>query len=537
MTPLAPFARRGVILALLVALPLSATPQSAPGVRLPAMGDSISEDLDLNAERKLGDQVMREVRRDPDLLDDPLLLTYVQSIWDPLVQAAVKRGDIGADARRAMAWQAFLVRDRSVNAMALPGGYVGVFLGLVATTATQDELAAVLAHELAHVSQRHIARAMTSSQRQSMLALAAMLAGMVAASKGRSVDGAQAAIAVSQAAMVQGQLNFSREMEREADRVGFGIFADAAFAPGGMAAMFEKLESAHRLNDNGDYPYLRSHPLTIERIGDARARVDALGETRGPKPTLEHELMRARARVLMDPRAQSLRRWQNAASPQAASSTAWAKQSPIEKVAAHYAAALASLTLRDGAAALDAVNAMQAAWRALPAPLEQSASPQARTAASLLHAQALALQGQDAQALALIDAMPQAGARAVLITRADLATSALRRATLPGHRAAVQASTEGLQAWVAERRDDALAWTHLARANELMGRRLRALRADAEAQAAWGDVTGAIDRLRAGQRLAREDGGDAIESAVIDARVRELLALRKDLYPDDRRRP
>ncbi len=286
-----PYPRRSVCAMLVAALCFGTPGQaqgpstgSGTGVRLPTLGDSVSDDLDVVAERKLGDQVMRQIRPDPDVLDDPLLLGYVQSIWDPLLRAAQQRGDIGADTLRVLAWETFLVRDRSVNAFALPGGFVGVYLGLINITATRDELAAVMAHELAHVTQRHIARAMTSNSRQSLLGMAAMLAAVLAASKSNNASAAQAAVVGGQALLVQGQLNFSRDMEREADRVGFGIFSGAAYAPGGVAAMFEKLESANRLNDSGSFPYLRSHPLTVERIGDARARVEAAKDPRAADP-------------------------------------------------------------------------------------------------------------------------------------------------------------------------------------------------------------------------------------------------------------
>ena len=144
----------------------------------------------------------------------------------------------------------------------------------------------MLAHELTHVTQRHIARSVTTSQRQSLLALAGLILGVLAASKGNSPDAAQAAILGGQAAAVQGQLNFSRDMEREADRVGFAVLREAGFAPVGMARMFEKLDYANRLNDNGAYPYLRSHPLTTERIAEAQSRLGtgavAAGSVRGP---------------------------------------------------------------------------------------------------------------------------------------------------------------------------------------------------------------------------------------------------------------
>jgi predicted Zn-dependent protease len=158
-----------LLLAAALATALPAPPlgaQTGGAVRLPALGESASEDFSVGTERRIGEQIMAEIRRDPAYLDDPLLLDYVQSLWAPLVDAARARGNIGADLDTAFAWEAFLVRDRSVNAFALPGGFVGVHLGLMAMTGTRDELASVLAHELSHVTQRHIARSVASASRQ-----------------------------------------------------------------------------------------------------------------------------------------------------------------------------------------------------------------------------------------------------------------------------------------------------------------------------------------------------------------------------------
>jgi ABC-type uncharacterized transport system permease subunit len=294
--------------ALLSASLALSTPWAQAQVRLPALGDSASEDLPVGAERRLGEQIMREIKRDPAYLDDPVLLDYVRSLWGPLLQAARSRGDIGPEIEQAFAWNLFLVQDRSVNAFALPGGHVGVHLGLIAVTATRDELAAVLAHELSHVSQRHIARSMGSASRQGALGVAAMLLGVLIAARSSNPDAAQAAIAGGQAAMIQGQLNFSRDMEREADRIGYGVFRDAGFAAPGMAAMFDKLDQAGRLNDSGGFPYLRSHPLTSERLAEARSRLSDQAMRAGVGSDTLHELMQARARALMDPTVDNWRR-------------------------------------------------------------------------------------------------------------------------------------------------------------------------------------------------------------------------------------
>jgi beta-barrel assembly-enhancing protease len=513
----------------LPAPPLSAQPSTRSDtgdVRLPSLGESAGDDFAVGTERRLGEQIMAEVRRDPAYIDDALLLDHLQSMWLPLVAAARARGNISADLESAFAWEAFLVRDRSINAFALPGGYVGVHLGLMAATGTRDELASVLAHELSHVTQRHIARSIANSSRQSLVGMAALLLGVLAASRASSADATQAVIVGSQAAVVQGQLNFSRDMEREADRIGWGVHQSAGFAPQGMAAMFERLENAYRLTDSGAFPYLRSHPLTVDRIGEARARLDATpaGTARAPlRPTLDHQLMQARARVLMDPAVQSLRRWQ---AIDAGALTGG------ERLAALYASALASLELRDVARAQ---TTLDAALTLMPKDTaKDSENAHAAFALGALQAQVWQASGQAPRALAWFDAQrsPATGpaARPLMLLRAQAAIDVARAGSAGPVSASLRNSTEALQTWVAEHKIDATAWSLLAQGADLLGLKLRSMRADGEAAAARGDLVGAIDRLRAAQRQARSGSGgapDFIEVSIIDARLRDLTLLRR----------
>jgi beta-barrel assembly-enhancing protease len=511
--------------------PLQAQPSTrgeTSDVRLPSLGESAGDDFSVGTERRLGEQIMAEVRRDPAYLDDPLLLDHLQSMWLPLVAAARGRGNVSADLESAFAWEAFLVRDRSINAFALPGGYVGVHLGLMAATATRDELASVLAHELSHVTQRHIARSIANSSRQSLVGMAALLLGVLAASRASSSDATQAVIVGSQAAVVQGQLNFSRDMEREADRIGWGVHQGAGFAPQGMAAMFERLENAYRLTDSGAFPYLRSHPLTVDRIGEARARLEATPAiaSRAPlRPTLDHQLMQARARVLMDTNVQALRRWQ---------AMEGGALSGGERLAALYASALSSLELRQPARAQAALDAA-----AILAPKEGD-NPRAMFALGALQAQAWQASGQAPRALAWFEAQrsPAGGpagpaSRPLMLLRAQAAIDVARAGEAGAAGAAnasLRSSTETLQTWVAEHKIDASAWSLLAQGADVLGLKLRSMRADGEAAAARGDLVGAIDRLRAAQRQARSGGAgtpDFIEVSIIDARLRDLTALRR----------
>ena len=511
-------------LAALMLLPSLPTPAAAQ-VRLPSLGESASLDLSVGAERRLGEQIMREARRDPAFLDDPVLLEYLQSIWNPLVAAARQVGQIDGDTDTAFAWEAFLVRDRSVNAFALPGGFVGAHLGLIAITTTRDQFASVMAHELSHVTQRHIARSIAPQQQASLLAVATMLLGIIAASRANNVDMANAAIMGGQGAAIQSQLNFSRDMEREADRIGYGLLNRAGFAPAGQAAMFDRMAAATRLSDNGGFPYLRSHPLTIDRISEARNRT-LLGDNQASLPTVQHALMQMRARVLMDDSVTALQRLSGSTSSPALA----------DRIAALYGGALAASMLKDHARAeRQAALALQLIAGA--APRDAAAERTLR----LLQAQVLINAGDAAGALqALSTAGTETGTgtgtgeRPPLLMRAQ-AAMALHRSDSAAAAVPLRSSTENLQTWLAENKADATAWELLATTSEAQGLRLRAMRAGAEARAAVGDLSGAIDRLRAAQALSRQAGsGDFIESSVIDTRLRQISQQRRELVAEMR---
>jgi predicted Zn-dependent protease len=491
--------------------------------QLPALGDPASEDFSIATEHKLGEAIMREIRGDPDYLDDPVLLEYLQSLWQPLVAQARARGNISADTDQRLAWEPFLVRDKDVNAFALPGGYVGVNLGLMAMTSTRDELASVLAHEMSHITQRHIARTISNSKHQTLLSLATLLAGIVVASRAgsSSIDAANAAVVGSQALAIQGQLNFSRDMEREADRVGFQVMTGAGFAPGGMAAMFEKLEQSSRLNDFGGYPYLRSHPLTSERIGEARSRMGTAPPA-APVSRLEHTIAQARARVMMDARFDALHRWQALDGDRVATTTA-------DKLANAYESALASTLLRDWARADTSI--------AVAAQLVRGASPpdvRAERAIALLNVQSLLARGDLNRATAALTPYVADGSRPTLLLSAQAALAAAPPVPAPDN-ASFKQHADQLQTWVATHPRDSLAWTALGQFEERLGHPLRALRADAESRVALGDLSGAVDRLQAGQRRARSGGPvDFIDVSVIDARLRDVEAQRKVQKADEK---
>lgn len=481
-----------------------------PSGALPALGDT--SELSSSAERRLGDRIASSIYRDPDYLDDPVLGDYLQSIWQPLMTAARARGELGPELEDRFAWDVMQIRDRSINAFALPGGYLGVHLGLIGAVATRDELASVLAHELTHVTQRHISRLMSKQSQQMPWLIGAMILGALAASK--NPDAANAAIAGGQAVAVQNQLNFSRDMEREADRIGFSVMADAGFDKQGFASMFDKLQQASRLNDNGSFPYLRSHPLTTERIAEVRGRLQLDGVTASPAGNAEagnarvlHAMMAARARVLADPGVDGLRPLiadaQRVSLPAA---TAAARDAGVL-----YAGALAASRLRDHTLA-----------RSLVARLK-SATAQPSALAEPVEWLALEIE----LAAGNTASLPRLGN-----TRSRAALWLQARADLAAGRA--QDASGALQGWVTTHPKDAVAWQLLATAYGQQGLTLRAIRADAEGRAAQLDYGAARDRLRAAQDAVRSgrDSGTAannyIDASIIDTRAREIDQLLRE---------
>ncbi len=498
---------------------LHAQPAPRPSSTLPSLGDS--SELAAFEERRIGDRIAAGIYRDPDYMDDPVLYDYVQSIWQPLKAAALARGDISAELNERFAWDVFLMRDRSVNAFALPGGYLGVHLGLIGVVSNRDELAAVLGHELSHVSQRHISRLISQQSRSTPWMIGAMILGLLAASK--NPQAASAVITGGQAMAAQTQLNFSRDMEREADRVGTGVMVDAGFDARGVVGMFEKLQQAARLNDNGGFAYLRSHPLNIERIGDAQARQQLAGPVAAgatdaaveQQRAVQHAMMSARARVLSDPGVDSLRAIIAEAQRIAANASA---ASDARSVGALYAGVLAALKSRDFKSAQIYVDKLRAG---------------------------LAGQPTDSQpiktwALLQLEVALEAGLPAPDSAQIDISKTTTRAALLLQSRALLAAGkpqdvASRLSAWVADHPKDAAAWRLLATAYRNQNLTARAIRADAEAQVAQQDFPAALDRLRAAQAMLRSNpaSGDFMDASIIDTRARQVeLLVREQALQD-----
>ena len=485
---------------------------------LPSLGDNL--ELSAAAERRIGDRIAASIYRDHDYIDDPVLADYMQTIWQPLVAAARARGELNAELDERFSWELFLLRDRSINAFALPGGYLGVHLGLIGAVTSRDELAAVLGHELSHITQRHISRLITQQSRMTPWLMGAMILGMLAASK--NPNAAEAAIVGGQAVAAQSQLNFSRDMEREADRVGFGVMTDAGFDSSGVSTMFEKLQQASRINDNGSFPYLRSHPLTTQRIAEARARVQLASQEAAPARATAAEtaearilqaMMAARARVLADPGVDALRAWVAEAQRQPRRPQGMSLQNAtgdVRSAGAWYAGALAAAKQRDFTLA-----------RGFTEPLK-SLFPETASIAQ-------------AAALLAIEIDLMAGVVPADAAQINIASTTSRVALLIQARALLAAGkpqevADRLLTWVTAHPKDAPAWQQLALAYGNLNQHVRAIRADAEGRVAQLDYIGALDRFRAAQNMIRSNprSADFMEGSIIDTRTRQLALLVKE---------
>lgn len=231
---------------------------------LPAIGVISSTDLSPAWEQRLGDSIIAQGRRDPSFVHDAEVNQYLNDMGHRLAQHA--QG--GAPPRI----EVFGVRDSAFNAFAMPGGYIGINTGLIVQSDSESELAGVMAHEIAHVTQRHIARGLTQQQQSNTLAIASVAASLLAALAG-GIDLAAGVAAFGQAAAIDRQLGFSRSAEREADRVGFQMLSQSGYDPRGLQNMFGKLMQASQMNvSSTGSRYLSTHPLSIDRMTDMQNR-------------------------------------------------------------------------------------------------------------------------------------------------------------------------------------------------------------------------------------------------------------------------
>jgi len=269
-------------LALLALLCLIAGAGQAQQHNLPELGDPTVAIISAEQEYRLGRGWLRNLRGQTPIMEDPLVQEYVEHLVYRLASySELNEPDLAI----------VVINSPAINAFAVPGGVIGLNAGLFLNAASEDEVASVVAHEIAHVSQRHFTRRYMDSKRRGPAVLAAMLASIALAIAG-SGDAGMAGIAATQAASIQAQLAYSRHNEYEADRVGMQILASAGMDPTAMPRFFERMLEQQRYS--GDPPeFLLTHPLTAERVADSRARARTLSAP-AAHPSLSFELVRAR---------------------------------------------------------------------------------------------------------------------------------------------------------------------------------------------------------------------------------------------------
>ncbi len=462
-----------VFLALLIAMPAGVAPAQ---ITLPDLGESSQAELTPQMERRIGEQIMRQIRRDPDYVSDPEVMAYIQSVGQRLVAGS-------PEARQE--FEFFVVRDATVNAFALPGGYVGVHTGLLTAAASEAELAGVLAHEIAHVTQRHMSR---QFEKQSQLSTLSMIGMLIALAAARSSPGAaQAAIVGASAAPVQAFLAFNRDFEREADRVGFQILQQAGFDVYGMPSFFEKLQQASRNYDNNAPVYLRTHPLTTERIADMKNRTEQLPVRQRPD-SLEFQRVRAKLRAEQGRPEEALAFFRDLVREKRFGNEA----------AAHYGYAVALARARDIAAAEGELKGLRKPGA--PVPMFEALAARLRAESGDTQAARTILEN------ALRERPDNAGLR----------YASAEVLQMQGQHAEAVKLLERL---MRDQPRDARLFNMQAKSYAALGNRLQQHRALAESYYLQGSLSAAIEQLQFAQISGQ---GDFYTLSAVDARIREL---------------
>jgi predicted Zn-dependent protease len=267
---------------------------------LPDLGSSANALLSRADEYQIGRMVMRDLRSQNMLLDDAETADYLQNLGDR----------IGVEAQDGQHKLTFMpIRDNSLNAFALPGGFIGIHSGLFLLTEDESELAAVMAHEIGHVTQRHIARAVQADSRAGLTTVASMLGAILIGIATGSPDATMGMVSMAQATSMQQSINFTRMEEHEADRVGIGYLAAAGFDPNGMPGFFSTMMRQRGIGGDDIPPLLLTHPVEPVRIAEARARVESMPAAPRRPDSASYPYIRERLRVLTNPPKTDLRRY------------------------------------------------------------------------------------------------------------------------------------------------------------------------------------------------------------------------------------
>jgi predicted Zn-dependent protease len=469
--------------ALLLAIGMVAAPPLSVAEGLPDLGEAAQSEFSPAMERRIGESIMLDIRRDPAWLDDPEITAYLNRLGNRLAAQST-------DARQE--FEFFALKDSTLNAFAMPGGYIGVHTGLLLAAASESELASVLAHEISHVTQRHLARLVNKSGQGQVTSLLAMAVAILAARS--SPDLAVGAMMAGQGASIQNQLNYSRDFEREADRLGLVLLERSGFDIRGMSGFFERLQKFGRIYENNAPGYLRTHPLTTERLADMGNRIQSR-PYRQAADSLEFQLVRAKLRAQEGTARDAVTEFETRLRER---SFAGAES------AVRYG--LAQALLRDGKPA--AAEKEIAELRRL-----KVQSPMVETLAALLRLK----QGDPANAVTLLrEAQPRYPQdRAIMYGLVE----SLQDARL--YPDALKVSVDDLLSYPSDARMHALQ----AKTYAMLGKRLQQHRAQAESYLLQGQLALAVEQME----LAQKSGdGNFYEQSQVDARLRELKKRMAD---------
>jgi beta-barrel assembly-enhancing protease len=450
---------------------------------LPDLGESAQSDLSPQMEKKIGESIMNDIRlHESSYVDDAEINGYINRLGRRLTIQSEEK---------SQGFEFFVLRDATLNAFAMPGGYIGVHTGLILAAQSESELASVLAHEISHVTQRHLARMVAKQSQGQLASLLAMAVAIMAARS--NPDVAIGAAVAGQAAGIQNQLNYSRDFEREADRMGLQLLEKAGYDIRDMGTFFERLQKFGRLYENNAPAYLRTHPLTTERIADMENRIQARPYKQVPD-SLGFLLVRAKLRSQEGTNEDVVTELE----------TQLRDKKYTSEPATRYGLARGYLRDRQWAAA----EAQVAELRRL-----KVASPMVDTLAAELRTRQNDIAGATRILREASSHFPQDRAVAYDLVEALLA----------GQRA--DEASRFLAADVQAHTTDSRMRGLQAKAYALQGKHLREHWAQGEAYALQGQLLAAIEQLQLAQKAP---DGDFYERSQVDARLRELKARQME---------
>ena len=326
---------------LLTALGLCTSLGAEDTIELPEIGDSAGAIISPEQEHRLGEEYMRQVRRQAPIVTDDEVEDYIEALGTSLSKYT----------NYELGFHFFMMQSPVINAFALPGGYVAVHSGLMLETTNESELVSVVGHEIAHVTQRHGARMIEAASHMTAPMIASMVAGL--ALMAVNPQAGAGALMAGQAAAQQMQINFTRANEKEADALGLKLMVQGNYDTQMMASFFERMQRASRYTDPAYIPeYLRTHPITINRIAEARNRAAQINQPGVRRDGLNYHLIKAKLRVMGEPDPmQSVRYFQDAL----------ARDDDASKEASHYGYALALMEAGDFAKARKELTSLLAA--------------------------------------------------------------------------------------------------------------------------------------------------------------------------------